>query len=201
MNKVAQIKITLANIRPPIWRRVLIDVTSTLADLHEIIQYTMGWEGYHLHAFDVAGMRYDPDPKAAAELLGYWQEKPQDEHDCTIEQLLRCGTGAFTYEYDFGDDWVHKIKIEKVLDPVPGQRYPTCIKGKRACPPEDCGGPWGYASMLETLQGPDSQEKKELCDWLDADDFDPEYFDLEESNKGLEFIQPGAVDARLPVDF
>lgn len=189
MAKIAQIKITLANIRPPIWRRVLLEAKSTLADLHAIIQHVMGWEDYHLHSFESAGQRYAPSPDPTLELT--WDEKPQEERKCTIEKLLAAGIQQLEYTYDFGDDWVHKIKIEKVLEKDPKQQYPACIKGKGACPPEDCGGPWGYASMLEVLEGPDCEEKQDMQDWLGQDSFDPEAFDLETSNDGLAEIKPG----------
>jgi hypothetical protein len=93
----------------------------------------------------------------------------------------------FTYEYDFGDDWQHEIKIEKVLPPDPKQKLPVCIKGKRACPPEDIGGVWGYEEFLEAIKDPNHDEHAMYTEWI-GDDFDPEAFDLDEVNERLKHV-------------
>jgi hypothetical protein len=90
----------------------------------------------------------------------------------------------FVYEYDFGDSWEHVLLVEKVLPPEPGQRYPVCIKGRRACPPEDVGGIWGYAYFLEAIQNPDHPEREDYLEWIGGE-FDPQAFDLEEVNAAL----------------
>ena len=90
----------------------------------------------------------------------------------------------FLYEYDFGDSWIHEILVEKILPPEPKKRYPVCLKGKRACPPEDVGGPWGYADFLEAIRDPDHPEHEEYLEWA-GEDFDPEAFDLDEVNRAL----------------
>jgi hypothetical protein len=89
-----------------------------------------------------------------------------------------------SYTYDFGDNWEHTIQIEKVVDAEPGIRYPRCIDGKRACPPEDCGGAWGYGDFLKAIQDPKHSEHEEMTEWIGGE-FDPEEFDLAAVNNGL----------------
>jgi hypothetical protein len=94
------------------------------------------------------------------------------------------GFKKFTYTYDFGDNWRHVIQVEKVLAAEPGARYPRCVGGKRACPPEDCGGPWGYGDFLEAISNPKHPEHEDMLEWA-GDEFDPEAFDLEAVNEEL----------------
>jgi hypothetical protein len=141
---IYQIKVTLRSVKPPIWRRLLVDANANLAQLHEAIQMAMGWGGYHLHEFECFGEQYGP-PSYENE---FGTEPVLDERKAKLSSVLG-GVGAkATYQYDFGDDWVHKIVVEKVLAPEVGREYPVCVAGKRACPPEDCGGPWGYQDMV-----------------------------------------------------
>ncbi len=141
---VYQIKVTLKGSKPPIWRRMQVTRTTTLAQLHQILQCVMGWEGYHLYRFDISGMEYG-DPSMVEEMEG------EDARRVTLETLVRGEKDKFLYEYDFGDSWDHELLVEKVLPYEAGKRYPVCLTGKRACPPEDCGGIWGYASFLEAI--------------------------------------------------
>jgi pRiA4b ORF-3-like protein len=173
---VYQLKIALRDIKPPIWRRVLVKDCS-LAELHDVIQTCMGWERSHMHAFEIGGQQYgELDPDEMMEM--------EDEKKAKLSQLAAQGVKKFSYTYDFGDNWDHTIEVEKVLDPEPGVRYPLCIAGKRACPPEDCGGPWGYANFLEAVQNPEHEEHADVTEWLGRD-FDPEALDLEAVNKAL----------------
>jgi len=175
---VYQMKVTLKGSKPPIWRRMLVTSTTTFAQLHQIVQCVMGWEGYHLYRFDIRGMEYG-DPSMLEEMEG------EDARRVTLETLVRREKDKFLYEYDFGDSWDHELLIEKVLPYEAGKRYPVCLTGRRACPPEDCGGIWGYASFLEAIQDPQHPEHEEMVDWVGGE-FDPEAFDLDEVNSALQ---------------
>lgn len=172
---VYQIKITLADIKPPVWRRV--EVTDcTLSGLQQVIQIVMGWGGFHLWAFDIGGEQYGEDPTGEMEMISASKTK--------LSKVVRAGVKKFRYTYDFGDNWDHVIQVEKVLQPDPQVKYPRCVKGSRACPPEDCGGPWGYVNILDAIQNPDHESHKEMLEWVEGE-FDPESFDIEAVNKEL----------------
>ena len=179
---IYQIKITLRDSKPPIWRRLLISSETTLDRLHDIIQAAMGWYDSHLHAFRINGEDYSTplpyDPYHLAEL-------DMESTEGKKLSALVAGEGArFHYDYDFGDNWEHVILIEKVLPPDAAQVLPRCIKGRRACPPEDVGGVWGYDYFLEAIQDPTHEEHENYTEWIGGD-FDPEAFDLEEVNARL----------------
>jgi hypothetical protein len=173
---IYQLKITLKDIKPPIWRRLLV-ADCTLDDLHEIIQVAMGWENAHLYAFRIGGEEFSRPDMDEGEL---------DMEDATSTLVGEVITGAkqkFEYEYDFGDGWEHTVLVEKVTEPEPGQQYPLCVKGSRACPPEDIGGPWGYAQGLEAMADPHHKQHDEFSNW--PDEFDPEAFDVAAVNREL----------------
>jgi prevent-host-death family protein len=183
-SEIYQIKITLRNIRPPVWRRVLVSSDFTLGQLHEVIQTAMGgWIDYHLHAFDVAGTNYGV-PLEPGELD--WGETISDESRVRLADIIGAGS-KFRYTYDFGDDWEHELVVEKVLPIDSKVSYPVCIKAKRACPPEDCGGPWGYAELVEILADPAHEEYEQRLEWVGGR-FDPEAFDVGEINAVLATI-------------
>jgi hypothetical protein len=164
---IVSMKVTLRGIRPPIWRRLLLPGRMTLGDLHHVIQAAMGWDDGHLHAFDIAGRQYS-DPLAVDDVA--------DEERLTVNGVLRSGVSRFTYTYDFGDDWEHEIMVEDLLDADTETHYPSLVAAKGACPPEDCGGPWGYAELKEILADPSHERHQEVLDWLGLDDssaFDP----------------------------
>lgn len=176
---VYQLKVTLTDSRPPIWRRIQVPSDITLGKLHRILQAAMGWTDSHLHRFDVKGVSYGlADPE-----LDF-----RSERSAKLNEVAPTEGFKFRYEYDFGDSWMHNIVVEKILPADPDQRYPVCIKGKRACPPEDCGGVWGYAELEETLKDPSHPEHEEMMEWLDGD-FDPEAFDLEQVNQELRRVR------------
>jgi hypothetical protein len=183
--QVYQLKIALRHITPPVWRRVQVKDCS-LADLHDIIQTCMGWEDYHLHEFDVRGESYGSPEQ--------WEDDFGDESDVgdegkvKLSQLAARRVKKFSYVYDMGDNWEHVIQIEKALPAEAGVHYPRCVAGKRACPPEDCGGPWGYDDVVQAVRGPRTERQEELLEWLGDDGFDPEAFDVEEVNKQLEAL-------------
>ncbi len=174
ITEIYQLKVTLRGSKPPIWRRIQVASHITLGKLHDIIQTVMGWEGGHLHAFELWGEQYST---------------PGMDLDMLNEDLVRLNQVGgvktkFSYEYDFGDGWEHQIVVEKVLPPVEGQQYPICVKGKRACPPEDCGGIWGYEEMVQIMADPNHPEYEERLEWL-GEEFDPEAFDLDAVNQLL----------------
>jgi hypothetical protein len=174
-----QIKVTLEGSKPPIWRRLLVPSDTTLGDLHHIIQAAFGWWDYHLHQFIVGGTYYgEPHP----DYFDYVDM--HDEQEVTLGQITVGEGFKFRYEYDFGDSWLHQVLVEKILPPEPGQDYPVCIKGRRARPPEDVGGMWGYYHFLEAIQDPDHEEHDEYLEWVGGA-FDPEAFNLEEVNQAL----------------
>ena len=174
---IYQLKITLKYIRPPIWRRVQVLSTTTLHQLHLIIQATMGWYNCHLHSFSIAGIEYgQPQPDD--------DKKVPDSKSVKLSQVVAGEKFKFFYTYDIGDDWEHEILVEKHLPAVLNVQYPVFITGKRACPPEDCGGPWGYAELLEMLNDPENPEYVEKIEWL-GKIFAPDIFDKNEVQQRL----------------
>jgi hypothetical protein len=168
-NSVLSVKVTLRGTKPPIWRRLLLPGALTLADLHEAIQAAMGWKGGHLHAFDIDGRQYG-DPRAVDDVA--------NESRLTLNGVLKSGVTRFRYSYDFGDDWEHEVVVEKTLPAEAVKSVPACIAGKRNCPPEDCGGVWGYHELLEILADPAHPERAERIEWL-GEDFEPDDFSVE----------------------
>ena len=172
---VYQMKVKLEDISPPIWRRIQVANNITLVKLHRILQIIMGWSDYHLHEFIIDGISYGvPDKETMFE----------NEKNVRLSQVVSEEKTKFTYIYDFGDYWQHKILIEKILPLEPDIQYPICIKGKRTCPPEDCGGVYGYYDFLEKIQSPNHPEHDEMLEWAGGS-FDPESFDLDEINQLL----------------
>ncbi len=144
---VHRLKVTLRHVKPPVWRRIEVGSAVTLGDLVRVLEAAMGWWGYHLHSFTVAGREYGvPDPD--------WQPDFIDEADHRLGQVLPVAGSKMRWDYDFGDGWEHDVLVEAIRPAEPGVDYPVCIKGRRACPPEDCGGPWGYSDLLEALADP-----------------------------------------------
>jgi len=178
---IYQLKISLKGARPPIWRRVQVSSDITLGTLHQIIQAAMGWYDCHLHEFEVQGQSYgQPMPD--------YDWDVRDENKTKLSQLVSHEKFKFVYIYDMGDSWEHQILAEKILQPDPETRSPVCIKGKRACPPEDCGGIWGYAEFLEAIGDPQHSEHQQLLEWVGGE-FDPESFELEAVNWQLQHLR------------
>jgi hypothetical protein len=179
---VFQFKITLKNIEPPVWRRIQVK-DCTLDTLHEHIQTAMGWTNSHLHQFEIGGVRHG-DPELLCE--GFEDETPPVNSLRTKVSKVVPENGKrfqFDYEYDFGDGWEHEILFEGCLKTEKGTRYPVCIEGQRACPPEDVGGPFGYQEYLEALADPKHERHKEFMEWSGS--FDPEKFDAEAAAKAM----------------
>ncbi|MFH1115458.1 MAG: plasmid pRiA4b ORF-3 family protein, partial [Pseudomonadota bacterium] len=131
----------------------------------------------HLHEFDVFGTPYgDPAISGDGDVL--------DEKKVRLDLLMSEEKEKFHYLYDFGDSWEHEILLEKIIPPEKGTQYPICLTGRRACPPEDCGGAWGYEELLEALKDPSHEDREEMLEWVD-EDFDPDRFDVEAINRRL----------------
>lgn len=183
-----QLKITLRQSKPPIWRRVVVRGNLTLDRLHDVIQIAMGWTGGHMHQF-IAGSGsvrayYGPtDPEfggMGAEML--------DEQRHTVASLAPAAKRRFTYEYDFGDGWQHEVLVEKLLPPDPEFKHPVCLAGANACPPEDCGGIGGYYHLLEIMADPKHPEHKVMKEWVGGK-LEPEAFNLDLVNSGLKQLR------------
>ncbi len=180
-DRVYQFKITLKNISPPILRRIQVPESYSFWDLHVAIQDVMAWLDYHLHEFKIVnhstgikveiGIPDDEDFDMEREVLPGWEQK--------IADYFSMENRVAYYDYDFGDSWEHTIKLEKILPRDKDTDYPKCIAGKRSCPPEDCGGVWGYEDFLEIINNPDHEEYEDMIQWAGGA-FDPEHFDKEE---------------------
>lgn len=178
-DRVYQFKITLKGAKPPIWRRIQVPETYTFWDLHVAIQDAMGWVDYHLHEFEMIDPSNSfevsigiPDEEFDwdREVLAGWRRK--------IRDYFSLANPAANYRYDFGDGWEHRIELETILPREKGVQYPICIKGKRACPPEDVGGVWGYEDFLEGIKDSNHEQHEEMLEWIggmfNAEEFDPE---------------------------
>ncbi len=164
-----QLKVTLREIHPPIWRRIQVWQDTPLARLHRILQIVMGWEDYHLHEFHIGRRVYGvPDPDDERTMI--------DERRQQLREVVPQVGTSFEYVYDFGDDWRHELLLEAIVLPEPEQRYPCCLAGERQTPPEDVGGPSGFAAYLEALTDPNHEEHESMLEWrgpFDAESFAP----------------------------
>jgi hypothetical protein len=169
---IARLKITLDDVKPAVLRRIEVPLTLRLDRLHLAIQAAMGWTNSHLYEIRAADMGWGiPDPG--------WGDGPLDARKTRLIDVLEdVGTKTLRYLYDFGDGWKHTIKIERLIDPVPGVAYPHLIEAAGRCPPEDIGGPWGYAELLEAINDPKHERHAEISDWIE-DDFDPNVVNTE----------------------
>ena len=170
-----RLKITLKGVRPPVWRRLLVPAGYTLDRVHEVFLTGMGWSGYHLYAFRVGRTTY-------MEIDEDWPDDSVDPGSVRLGDAVGVGD-RFVYEYDFGDGWEHQVVVEESL-PVAGRSRPVCLAGRRACPPEDVGGPGGYAEFLAAIDDPRHERHDELLDWIGGG-FDPEAFDPAEVDEAL----------------
>jgi hypothetical protein len=182
-----QFKVQLRDIRPAIWRRIEVPAGYTFWDLHVAIQDAMGWLDYHLHIFRLR----DPLTKEESQ-IGIPDPDPfVDEPDVLpgweipVIQYLKEAHDRAAYEYDFGDGWEHDLVLEAIGARQTNTKYPRCLAGARACPPEDCGGPGGYAELLKTIAKPTHPEYESMITWLGGP-FDPEAFDP----RGVKFDNP-----------
>lgn len=180
-NTVYQFKVTLVGSKPPIWRRIQVE-DCTLDKLHEHIQTAMGWTNSHLHQFEIFEKRYG-DPELLDD--GFDDFECIDSTKTKISDITpNAGKRfSFTYEYDFGDGWEHEILFEGSPKKEPGKKYPLCLEGARACPPEDVGGIYGFYEFLEALADPKHEQHDDFIEW--GGDFDPKEFDAGETTKAM----------------
>jgi hypothetical protein len=177
---VFQLRVTLEQIEPPVWRRLLVPGSVRLDKLHRMIQAAFGWWDYHLHAFEIGEERYGTVD----------DDCPEDELDETTVTLVQAldGVDRFAYEYDFGDSWDHEIVVEDFRRMPEGLKFGVCVDGQNACPPEDVGGPSGYAEFLDAMADPFADEHERVLNWLRGP-FDPTEFDLALANARLQKVR------------
>ncbi|MCP4115812.1 MAG: plasmid pRiA4b ORF-3 family protein [Desulfobacteraceae bacterium] len=175
-----QIKVTLVGSKPPIWRRLIVKDNIRLDQLHSVLQVTMGWFDYHLHQYRV-GRSYIgiPDPDFGNDVT--------DERKVCLQDIVFNPKDNFVYEYDFGDGWEHKIVLEKILT-LDFSESPVVIKGKKSCPPEDCGGIGGYYDFLDAIQDTKHEEHESMLEWVGGE-FDPDEFDMDLINEKLKGLK------------
>ena len=178
--QVYQFKITLKGIKPPVWRRIQVPEDYTFWDLHVAIQDAMGWTDSHLHDFVIKnpitgrreriGIPLDDDFLDVKMIPG-WEKK--------IAKYFSNKNDKAEYIYDYGDDWHHSVQLEKIVQREENIAYPVCTGGARACPPEDCGGIYGYEHFLATIMDPKHEQYEEMLEWVGGE-FDPEDFNKDE---------------------
>ena len=174
-SRIYQIKITLRDIDPPIWRRLQVPGKTTLPDLHLMIQAVMGWDNGHLHGYTIRDVSYSaPDPD-------FDDSEFEDETRVRLDKVCPRARASFLYIYDFGDCWEHDILVEKILPPEPVVDYPRCLAGERRCPPEDVGGVYGYEDFLKAMRNPKHKEHAHYLEWCGGE-FNPEEFDVDAVN-------------------
>lgn len=181
MSTIFQFKTTLKHTDPKIWRQIQVPGNYTFWDLHVAIQDAMGWTDTHLHAFIIP-----THPGEAPVEIGIPEEDFPDDNllagwDIPLSKYVHSAGYSFGYDYDFGDDWSHDVVLEAVLNAEKGKKYPVCLDGAGACPPEDCGGPFGYRDLLQAFSDPSARDIQdpfldEALEQLDKD-FDPDRFD------------------------
>jgi len=180
---IYQLHIELRDLKPAIWRRVLVPQSVTLAKLHQVIQIAMGWTNSHLHEFTIGRIRYGMPSRESIE-----PDLMINEKRATLQASLPPSTKSFSYSYDFGDGWEHTLRVEKTLPIDPAFHYPLCMAGANACPPEDIGGPPGYVDFVQAISDPAHPEHEELLAWCGGT-FDPFAFNLDAINAQLRRIK------------
>lgn len=179
-----RLKVTLRGVKPPIWRRIEVPSNIKLSELAAVLEAAMGWLGGHLHAFEAGGVTYEtPDPDS----LGF--RPSRDEGKAGLGDVLSTVKSKMRWDYDFGDGWECDVVVEAIEPRGRDATDPVCLAGKRACPPDDCGGPWGYGNLLAALSDPTHEEHEELAEWMPSG-FDPEAFDADESTAMMRSARP-----------
>ncbi len=184
-----QIYVVIEGIEPPVWRRLVVPLTFTLAQLHPILQAAFGWTDSHLHQFVIGGLRYGDAEFAEAERIDDDEPRTFDAIEVQLKDFCLCRVDAlsFEYVYDFGDNWVHRVMLERQVVVKPAPKKASCIEGGRSCPPEDVGGTHGYGEFLRVLLTPgedEIEEQRHLKRWSGGR-FDPEKFDLAKTEKAV----------------
>ena len=191
---VLQFKISLLEVEPSIWRRIQVRSAYSFWDLHVAIQDAMGWFDCNLHEFEVR------DPAGEELRLGIPDPDMMDgdvepEWETPLGEFLSQPGDTALYAYDMGDGWQHAVVLEEILPVVSKQRYPRCLDGARRCPPEDCGGPWGYPGFLEAIGDSKHDEHEQMLEWVggsfDPEEFDPGQVHFDNPKKRLDFVLTG----------
>lgn len=177
-DNIASLKITLDEVKPPVLRRIEVPLTIRLDRLHLALQAAMGWTNSHLYEIRARDVSWGESDAS-------WGDGPLDARKARLVDVLEdIGVKTFKYLYDFGDGWEHTIKIERIAEAVPDLAYPRLTEAKGRCPPEDVGGPWGYADCLEALTDPEHERHAELTEWIGSP-FDPNVVDTKEHTQAL----------------
>jgi len=185
MGEIFRLKIMLMGCKPVVWREVEVASFMTLAALHDVLQVLMGWDDYHLWSFELGDRRFEfPDPDG----MSFAKTPPEDPTRVTLGGLLTKKGQKLDYNYDFGDDWWVEISVVGTGKPLPKVRYPRCVAGERAGPPEDCGGLGGFKELRAAHKNPVTEDAKELLEWV-GEDWDPDAFDLKAVNKTLSALR------------
>jgi len=171
-----------------VWRRVEVPSTTTLHQLSAELEAAMGWLGGHLHSFDAAGVIYQ---LPSDDDFGWRPTK--DERRAVLRTVLPRVKMTMQWDYDFGDGWTHDVTVEAIEPVADSVTYPRCVTGRRACPPEDCGGPWGYAELLEALADPAHPEHEAMLEWAPPA-FDPAQFDPAQATEAMRHAEPWDLD-------
>jgi hypothetical protein len=184
-----QFKIQVEHIaKPPVWRRVVVPDSFTFEKFHHVIQEAFGWYDCHLYQFSESG--YVSNSQIGIPDDSGWDDgSTVDSKKVKLSSVFSAKGQQYTYVYDFGDDWLHKITLEEVL--LGATKRASLLAGKGACPPEDCGGPWGYQNILEILADPKHEEYEDTREWLELQEdekWDPKYFDLAEAQENVAFV-------------
>lgn len=180
---LVEIKVTLNEVEPTVWRKFIINTDANLVELHMAIQKSMGWKNCHMYDFVVNNGEKTFSPNDMSDLFGN-EDDSADPSGVTIGDLLFIEVENIQYNYDYGDGWEHTVEIGKKVSPQPGTQYPLCTEGAGACPPEDCGGPHGYMDLCAILSNPEDEDYKEMRQWL-GKGFDPSKFSVAKANKEL----------------
>jgi hypothetical protein len=194
---ILQIRVELQEIEPLIWRRIQVPGDYTFWDLHVAIQSAFAWTDTHLHEFRPWGRR-DGSPRFGMPLVDFDENPPLPGWEHRVADVLTRTNPRLEYEYDFGDGWEHTVVLEEILEVAPGKKYPRWTAGERPAPPDDCGGPSGYESLLETLADPEDPDHKSSHVWASSQKgkrgkFDPEAFDEQQ----VKFANPAPRLKRL----
>ena len=177
---MVQLRVSLMEITPTIWRRMLVPGSVRLAKLHLMLQAAMGWTDSHLHDFRVGDKVYGTQ-------IDDYPDDELNENDVTVLQVCR-DERRFVYQYDFGDSWEHEVVVEGQWWSPIGLKFGVCLDGQNACPPEDCGGWPGYAEFLEAIGDPEHEEHERFLRWVGGS-FDPTAFDLAVANAALQRVR------------
>jgi len=182
-NPIYRLKITLMETQPSIWRWVEVQSNMSLAALHQIIQIAMGWTQSHLWEFLINDKSYS-DPTFYDD---YDENESLDGRKTALSQVLKDVGNKIDYVYDFGDYWLHEVVLERIDTPDPDGKYPLCISGERACPPEDCGSTMGFERFLDILNDPEDEEHESMKEWV-GEEYNPEKFDIMKVNDELIYL-------------